>query len=441
VTITFSGLATGIDTDSLISQLVAVERVPADQLTTRKTNANRRMSAVSDLIAKLTALRGARKAVDTASELNAVTAASTDPARVAVTASGAAQEGQLSLRVHTLARAETRASTTFGSGADLVPGAGLLSIQVGSGEQVVVDFTTQDTIADVARRINERVDGVRAALVDNGSGVRLTLTSERSGTAHALTIDEAGTSLGLLASGSRVAEAQDATFSLNGVEMVRSSNTVADAVTGVTLQLRGTHAEGDPDTSVTIASDPAGIQSRVQSVVDAFNAAADAVGAHLRYDGVKKGEDTLFGDSTVRGLQRALSELATGGYAHGTGTISLGRLGVRLGRDGRLSVDADALGKALADDPSALEDLLLGEGGLGAAIDDVVARYTRAGDGLLTAKKQALSSEMSRYDDQIEKIEARATRIGDHLRAQFTALESLMSDLKSQQASLTAYFG
>jgi flagellar hook-associated protein 2 len=441
VTITFSGLATGIDTSALVDQLVALERVPAERLLVRKAQANRRMSVVSDLVSRLTALKNASKALDTQSEVRAVTARSSDDKRVKVSSSGAAQPAQLALRVDKLAQGQTNVSTLFAAADDPMAGSGTLGITVGAGAEVVVSFTSLDTLADIASRINEEVPGTHAEVIKTTSGFQIALSSSETGEASALAFTESGTSLGFLEGDSLKQIAQDAAFTMNGISMTRSSNTVTDAVGGLTFELLGTHAVTDPDTTIAVASDPGGVETKLKSLVDAFNAVSDLVSAQMVYSGVPRGGDTLFGDSTVRSLQRGMAQVASATYPRGEGTTSLGQVGVEIDRNGRMSIDSAQLAKALADDPAALDDLIAGDEGFGNAVDELVTQFTQTGDGALSAKKSSLTKEMSRYDVEIGRIEVRATRIGDQLHAQFTTLESLMSSLRSQQATLSALFG
>lgn len=441
MSINFSGLATGIDTASLVDQLVALEKIPANKLADRKSDAGRRQAIVSDLITKLTALRTARTSLDSASEIRSVTASSSDP-KVVVTGSGAAQPGQLAIRVGTLARAQTSVSTTFASATDPIGGAGTLGIKLGAADEVPIAFTATDTLTTIAQRINQEMDGVRADVIDNGSGTfQLAVSSEETGTANAITFTEAGQPLGFLAQGSTKVPASDATFTMNGIAMTRGTNTITDAVTGLTLSLTGTHAVADSDAVVSVARDPAAVEGKVKSLVDAFNAVSASVNSQLAYNGVQKGEDTLFGDSTVRSLQRALSGIVNQTYPHGEGTTSLAELGIRLDKSGTLSIDSAKFSAAMAEDPTALESVLTGEEGFGVALDELVTSYTQAGDGFLSAKKASLTKEMSRYDVEIERIETRAARMGDQLTAQFSKLEQLISSMQSQSAALTKVFG
>lgn len=442
MSINFSGLATGLDTASLVDQLVALEKIPANKLADRKSDAGRRQAIVSDLITKLTALKTARTQLDSPSEIRAVTASSSDP-KVAVAGSGSAQPGQLAIRVGTLARAQTSVSTTFASATDAIGGVeGTLGIKLGAADEVPITFTPSDTLTTIAQRINEEMDGVRADVIDNGSGTfQLAISSEETGTANAITFTEDGQALGFLAQGSTTVTASDATFTMNGIAMTRGTNTISDAVAGLTLTLTGTHAVADEAAVVSVARDPASVEAKVKTLVDAFNAAATHVSSQLTYSGVQKGEDTLFGDSTIRALQRGLSGIVNQGYPHGDGTTSLAELGIRLDRNGTLSIDSAKFSAAMAEDPTALESVLTGAEGFGVALDELVKSYTQAGDGFLSAKKASIAKEMSRYDLEIERIETRAARMGDQLTAQFAKLEQLISSMQSQSAALTKVFG
>jgi len=441
VTISFSGLATGFDTNALVDQLVALERAPAVKLASRKSDANKRQTLVSDLMTRLTSLKTARTALDTTSEVRAVTSQSSDT-KVKVTSSGSAQPGQLSIRVGTLARAQTSVSTTFASATAPVAGSGSIGVKLGTGIVVPFAFTGDDTLNSIAQRINDQVGGVRADVIDNGAGgFQLAISSEETGSANAITFSETGTSLGFLATGSVKVPAQDATFTMNGIAMTRGTNTISDAVSGLTLELSGTHAPTDPEAIISVARDPAAVEGKIKTFIDAFNAVSDAVNTQLTYSGVQRGGDSLFGDSSIRSLQRTLGGIASQTYAHGAGTTSLAQVGIRLDRTGKLSIDPAKFATALAEDPTALEDVIAGASGFGKSVDDMVTAYTRAGDGILSAKKSALTNEMSRYDDDIERIETRASKIGDQLHAQFTKLESLISSMQSQSAALTRVFG
>jgi flagellar hook-associated protein 2 len=445
MTISFSGIATGIDTESLVNQLVAVEKQGAVALQRRKTDAGTRKSVVSSLISKLQALKAAAAAVNTQSEVRALTAKSSDETKVKVTSSGAANPSQLALHVNTLARAQTNASTLFNSddgAVPLVPGAGQLSIKAGAAGAVVVEFTSLDTLDSVAARINDTVTGAHAEVINtSGNGFQLVISADDTGSAGAITFEEGGTSLGFLEPTSLKTTAQDATFTLNGIAITRSSNTVSDLAAGLTIELLDTHGATEADTRITVTSDPAGTEAKIKSLVDAFNDLAGTVSGQLTFNEGGSGTNTLFGDSTTRSLQRALSDLATHSYAHGDGGVSLGQLGISLGRDGKLTIDSAKLSKAVSTDPTAIEDVIAGTDGLAVSIDKLVSTYTRTGDGFFTAKTDSLTREMRGYDDTIARIEKRADALGDQLRAQFNALETLMSNMKSQQSALTAILG
>jgi flagellar hook-associated protein 2 len=444
MTINFSGLATGIDTDSLVTQLVAIEKQGAVALQKRKSDATTRKSVVTTLVSKLQALKTAAATINTRSEVRSLTATSSAESKVKVTSSGAANPAQLALRVSSLAHAQTNVSTLFTSTdgkTPLVPGAGQLGIKVGAAADVVVEWTNTDTLDSVASRINDTVTGAHAEVINTGNGFQLAISSDETGTASAIAFSEGGTSLGFLAADSLKALAQDAAFTLNGIAITRSTNTITDVAVGLTFELLDTNAVGDADTRITVASDPAGTQTKVQGLVDAFNAVSSLVTSQLGFTPGGSGSNTLFGDSTVRSLQRALSDLTTRTYPRGDTTVSLGQLGISMSRAGVLTIDPTKLAAAVSKDPRAIEDLIAGEGGLAISITEMVATYTRTGDGALSAKNDSLTREMHNFDGSIERIEARADAMGERLRTQFNALETLMSNMRSQQSALTALLG
>jgi flagellar hook-associated protein 2 len=161
---------------------------------------------------------------------------------------------------------------------------------------------------------------------------------------------------------------------------------------------------------------------------------AKAVSGQLTYSGTVKGTNTLFGDASLQGLQRRLGTLMTTAYAHGTGTVSAKQLGISLGRDGTMTVDAAKLEASIASDPTAVEDLIAG--GLSAALSSLADQYTTSSTGTFSIKQDSIRTQMTGYDKQVERIETAATSLGDRLRKQFAALEELMTKLNSQSSYL-----
>jgi flagellar hook-associated protein 2 len=269
--------------------------------------------------------------------------------------------------------------------------------------------------------------------VNDGSGWRLIVNSSETGAANALSLVEQGTPLGL----TQVVTARDAAFTLDGVAFTRSSNLVADALPGLTFQLVA--PSGTTDVQVEVARDPAGTRQKVQGLVDAYNDVVMGLKTQLSYNGTIKGDDTFFGDPTLQSLQRRLGGLLSSAYPHRTGTTSTAALGISLGRDGTLSLDAAKVDAAIAKDPTAFESLLAGgPTSLGGALSTLVDDYTAATTGVLTSKDTSIRAQIKSIDTRIAKIEDHAENLGERLRAQFSALEQVMASANDASSFLSA---
>lgn len=435
MSINFNGLVSGLDTASMIDQLVAAEKSSATVLRQRVTDVNRQGTIIDDLTTRLLSVRDKARALDQASELRTAKATSSDDSHASVAVSGSAAAATHSLRVDTLARAQVTTSRTFASNGAGAAGTGSVDITTSAGTKSV-SWTATDTLQDIADRINAADAASTASVVYDGTNYRLVATARQPGVANAPTYTDGGAGLGWSAPANVTIAASDARFTLDGIAMTRSTNLVADAASGMTLTLKRAHAVGETDTIVDVSSDGDAVKTKVKDVVDAFNTAANLVTSQLSYSGVTKGAGTLFGDSTLRQLQLAMNKAATD--SHGGKTLA--GLGITFDRSGRLTIDDAKLSAALTADPRAAERLFV-DGGLGTKLGDLADQYARSGDGILAAKGKSLDSQAASYQKQIDRIEDAATKVGERLRDQFTKLEKALSTMQQQSARLTAILG
>ncbi|MBP8808568.1 MAG: flagellar filament capping protein FliD [Kofleriaceae bacterium] len=433
--ISFNGLATGLDTGSMIDQLVAAEKASATALRQRVADLGRQGTILDDLTTRLTGLRDRARGIDTAGDLRAVKVTPTSTDRLGVAVSAAAQPATHSLAVEGLARAQVVTSRTFTTADAGIAGAGAVDITTAAGT-TSVSWTASDSLADLAARINSADAGVSASVLFDGAAYRLVATARATGLAAAPTFVESGAGLGWSTPANVSITAADARFTLDGIPMTRPGNVVADALTGVTLTLKASHGAGVAADAFEVGPDHEAVTAKVKGLADAWNAAANLVNDQLSYTGTKKGSDTLFGDSALRELQRGMGRLAT--EEHGGATLA--RLGVRFERNGRLVVDDSKLTAALTADPAAAEALFV-DGGLADRIASLADVYARAGDGALVRKGQRLDTQSAAYQQQIERIEAAATRLGDRLREQFSRMEQTVAMLQQQGQRLQAILG
>lgn len=434
--INFSGLSSGIDSGAIIDQLVAVERSRADIYEQRKLDLNAQLSTVGDLISKLQSLEGEADKLDTGAKTRAFTGSTTDESQVAVSVTDDAVAGSYTVKVNQLATPETSASQTYATADAGVAGVGSVTITAGSNPAVQVDYDATHSLADIATMISDQVDGASAQVLYDGSTYRILVSADEPGSANSLSFSEAGAGLGM----TEIVAAQDSEIELNGITVTRSTNELSDVLSGVTLELNAiTPATGSPAT-VSVERDTEGSREKMQEFVDSYNAVASLLDRELSYNGEQKGRHTLFGDSTLRGLESRLSGMITTAFPHGSSTVSMGMLGIELAENGTLTIDSTKFDAAVAADPEALEHLMGGDGanGLAAEMAKLVDDYTRAGDGVLVSKKSGMDDRIDVFDQQIERIEERAADYGERMLREFTALESLMSSLRNQAGFLNS---
>ncbi|HEX3762592.1 MAG TPA: flagellar filament capping protein FliD [Kofleriaceae bacterium] len=438
--ITFSGLSSGLDTTSLINSLVAAERAPVNAITSHQSDLNTQKSIVGSLSSAVAALGTVMQGMNLTTELQPRTVTTSD-SHVTVAASAGAASTVHDVRVQQLARGQISSSRTFTSADAGVVGDGSLTITTGTTSKEI-DYSSSDSLASIASKINDAGAGASASVLFDGTSYRLMVAATATGSANAPQFTETGDALGLSDPDNIQVPAQDAKVTIDGVkDITRSSNVISDAVSGLTFTLVSPQAATDPSTQVSVGLDTDAITKQLNSLVSAYNSVNAALHVQLDYTGTAKGTNTLFGDSTLRQLQGALSTVMTSAYGPNTASAnSLGAIGLTVAKDGSLTLDSSKLSSALATNPNAVSDLFV-TGGFASAMTTMTDAYTAPVDGFLAAKTQSLTDQISGLQTQADQVNARADALQTQLQNQFDALETLMSSLKSQSSYLTSVLG
>jgi len=455
-TMSISGLASGLDTASIIAQMMAIERRPRTLLDTKQTLIETRQQLLRDFQTKLRAVQTAAadlRSVTLWSQTQAVS--SSDETKVSAASSSGAGVGGYQIEVTQLANAAQRTFAFTSPAAD-----GTITID-GHATRVTAGMTAQE----FATAFNTDKDAtVYAAAIDDGT---IVFSSRRTGadTTGGRFIDVAPNG-SLVEDPARARSGRDALFTVDGVAHSSSENVVRDAIAGVALTLRGiTTASGPITVSVGApGADVEAIQRRLQAFVDAYNTAVDAIRAKLdeksvpdrrTQQDIKNGvpdkrtaaelkAGVLFGDRQLSSLltdMRQLVYMPVAGMP--SGMSSLADLGISTGgaaRDtsdgalaGRLTIDREKLEKALAGDPNGVRDLLAGVdnvGGWARRFEEVVANAAKT-DGVLDTRIDGADDELRGLKAQMDQMDARLQLRERALQAQFTALEVALA--KSQQ--------
>lgn len=549
MSISVAGLATGLDVNSIVNQLVAAESGPLMSIASRKTAVQSKISAFGTLKSALSTFQTALANLSSANKFNVQSATIGDNSFFTATANGKATNGDYSVQVSQLAQTQKLAMAGFASKTDAV-GTGTITITLGSYDSDGNSFTANpdktpvninipagaNSLEKVRDAINAADAGVTASIINDGSanGHRLVITSKESGTANSIKIDvtdDDGNNLddsGLsrlafdptAAAGSgknltQMQAARDALLTIDGIAIVKSSNTISDAIEGVTLNLLKV-SDGSP-TNMNIATDTAAIEASVTAFVEAYNKLNTSMRNLTKYDENTKTAAVLNGDATARGIANKIKAMITGTISNDGAFSTLTQIGVGFKADGTLALDSTKLKNSIANnvddiaklfansastsDPlvsfvssssktkagtyainisalgsesSPTEGTINGMAGIGlgtslrgapgndsegllirvsggttgdrgtitfsigiaAQLHSLISEFLDE-EGILTAKTDGLNNSITRLDREKEMQEARLAQIEKRYRAQFTALEAMVSRMNTTSSYLT----
>lgn len=436
---TFGGLASGLDTNSIIQQLLAIERQPRARLELQQARLDARKQALGQVEARVIAVRDALEALRSAATWAPVqTVTSSNAQTVSTTLNGAAGPGGYQVNVTQLARAEQRTYSYSSPSSDS-------ALTIGSWTTTVAAGTSADQLA---AQINADADAPVYAVVVQG---KLVLSSRMTGSGGAFTASASF----LVEDTSAARPAQDAQFTVDGTSYVRQSNRVDDVIAGVVLELRAT----TPTTPVTItvsppAVDRAAVKQRLRAFVDAYNQLVDLVRSDLSETPVKDPRTTadarkgaLYADSGLRDMLDSLRRLIADPVAGlPTNRDQLAEIGISTGAAsgsgtpspdavaGKLRFDEAAFDAAFDADPQGVQRLLgalTGSGGVSQRLADALAAYAGPG-AVLDQRQSGVDAELSFVRDRMTAIDRRLELREQQLRAQFTAMEQALAAVQSQ---------
>lgn len=443
--ISVPGIGSGLDINGLVTQLVAVERAPAQQqIDGQRSRALATISALGKLNSALDSVKSTFAALSDGSAFSRRSASSADSGVLTATASSVAVPGRYAVEVTALAQAQKLSSAAFASSAASV-GSGVLTLSVGSAASVLTIDSSGQSLAAIRDAINAAPDnpGVDASIVTGADGAHLILNARTSGSGGAITLTSSGGDGGLAAltyvdggpsNGlAQIDPAQDAQVSIDGIAVASSGNTITGAIEGVTLNLLS--AKSGSQIEVRVAIDQAAGASAIGNFVSSYNALVQTSLELASFNATTGSAGPLLGDSTLRAVRSDLSRaLAT--RDSGTALESLSAIGVRVALDGTLSVDSTVLSQALDSGQAAVATVVAKDGKLGQALNAVFDRFLGS-DGTLVTRSESLNATQRALDRQQQQLDLRIDATEARLRAQFSALDSLLSGLQSTSTFLS----
>lgn len=432
--ITSAGVGSGLDINAILAQLMAIERRPLAALEQKQSAYRTQLSAYGRLQSALASFQDAMEALESTDRFKAYKASVEDESVFTASASASASVGSYDIEVVQLAVAHRLNSQRYADKTTTTVGASGDKMRIAIGTQAFEVTIGGKTLEQIRDAVNDAADnvGVTATLVPDYDTTtateyyRLVLTANETGTSYALTLsfkDSAGNAIADPMGFSELTAAKDAKVKVQGYLAVRSSNTLTDVIEGVTLTLRATTASGVTK-QLRIERDTDAIASRVQGFVDAYNSLHKTL-RELR-TGDLRGELTLL--SIESGIRNVLNTAPSG---LSTSLKYLSQIGVSIQVDGTMRLDKDLLAEQLETDFNGVAELFAHDDqGYVWRLDSLMDSYLQA-NGVVDTREDGLRARLSDLDAQRSAIERRLQSVEQRLRAQFTALDALVGQLRA----------
>lgn len=470
-TISSIGIGSGLDVNSIVSGLVALEKAPLKSLAVKATNTQNQISSFGQIQSQISALTDVATRIADPTTWGARIASSSNTSAATITAATTATAATISLDVDQLAQQQSVSSAATAVGTP--PGAGTLTLQLGTWGASGATFTAgtaapanvtvaaTDTIATIAAKINSAGAGVVASVFNDGTNERLLLTSKSTGAAAGFQVTADTPALGglvfdvahiaaktgMAAAGIPVQYAQDAKARINGLAVTSGTNTLTNNIAGVTINLvattttgYGTAGEVKSPITMSIREDVTPAVKNVNDFVTAYNALNANLADLTKYDAATKTAGLFQGDSSVVGLQNILRNMLASS-SMGATSQRLSDVGVERQLDGSLTINTAKLSLA-ANNGTTLQQLFTNNNN-NPATNGFALKLRDLGHGMLASggsvvnKAAALQKNLDANTAAQTSVNDKATLFETRLRARYTALDVQMASLNSLNAYVT----
>lgn len=438
--ITAAGVGSGLDIETIVSQLMSLERRPLLALQQKEAVAKAQISDFGSLKSVVSSFKDAMDKLGTADKFKIFSPVSSDETVLTASASSSAAGGSYTLDVQRLAQNHKQGSSPFAPGATFGGTAGDSLTLTVNGTSSTIDLSSAKDMAGVRDAINSAADnpGVTATIVDDGTNEHLILTSDESGYDQRVQLSYGGSitsgtfgfgTLNTDSVGATLVDLTklDASFSVDGIAITAASNQASGVVDGLTFNLKGVGSS-----VLSVDRDTQSIEASAQEFVDAYNAVLQKV------DELKSG--SIGNDSMLRGVVSRLQGVLNTSVTGLTGSFSsLSEIGISSNsKTGELELDSAKFDAALTTDFSAVSDVFTdATSGYATRFIDVADDMLQS-NGLFDSRVDTLNKQVTTYQNKESNLEFNLQLKEKSLRSQYAALDALIGSLNSTSAFLTA---
>lgn len=449
--ISMMGAFSGVDM-AMINSMIEAEAAKGKRFTAQKQEYTTSQNAWKDMNTRLDNLYNRLDDLQKPDAFNSKAVSMTGPENVKVTTTASAATGDYQLQVDRLATQTRLTGDQVGVTGDIRTELGHTGTLTVNGVDIAVEAT--DSLLAINEKINGSSDdtGVRSNIVDN----RLVLTHTEYGANDITVAGDVVGDLGL--AGITADTGQTSQFSIDGLVIERSSNTVDDVIDGVTFDLTNVHAEGET-TRVSVTEDLDKAAETLEKFVEQYNSTQGFITTQLSVgdpsvSGNKTG--TLSGDGTLMRLQSSLRSMVTSRETHGTSLNGLQALGVTVDRSGVASFDREVLETQVKEKPNEVKDFfsssttIPGEAGAEDSVErngfstdmrSLVNQYISSSNGVIKTRQDTYDRMIRDVNDRIDRFDERLEMRKERYIRQFSALDTAMMQAESQMNTMLGQLG
>lgn len=376
--ITSAGIGSGLDVNGLVNSLMNAESVPMTALNQQKTSSQAKISAFGTIKNTLAQFQTTLNKLSDPQSIQTISASSSNSSAVTVSSNGNAVPGNYTIQIKQLAHSQSLAANGQSS-QDTAIGTGQISFNFGSisggsfsngqyaganfesngqsGKTVTID-SSHNSLSGIRDAINAANIGITASIIHDGSTApyRLVLKNTQSGADQSLKISVSGdpalaSLLNYDPAGNQnlteTGKAQDAQLNLDGLSIVKSSNTINDLIPGITLNLQ--QADANNTTQISVNRDTQALTNNLKDFVNSYNQLTNSLKSMSSYDMTNKKGAVLYGDASVRSMLSQIRSTITSALPSFAGKLSrLNQAGIEFQKDGSLTLDTIKLGDTIA---------------------------------------------------------------------------------------------
>ena len=430
-----------LDVNTLVSALVTGATAAQSQTIAVAVNSdNTQLSALGSLQSSMSNLLSSLSGLSDGSIFSQLSATMSGTGITATTSTGAAA-GSYSVSVQQIATANQISSKAYAANATL--GTGNLNITVGSTTMTVALTSSNNTLSGIASAINSATNnpGVTASVVTGTDGQHLVLTSTQTGAANTVTVSADPTVDAGMATANftQVTAGQDAKLTVSGTAVDSASNNVTTALSGVTLSL--TSASVGTSQTLSVATSTSSIVTAVGNFATAYNSWVSTVQSLSSFNSTTNTAGPLLGDAMTNSAVNGIASIMASGVTVGGSTYSLAQLGVNLNDDGTVTFSSSTLQSTLAATPSMVSNTFNGTNGIGEQLSSFISSYTTAVTGQIAQRDSTLQSDLTTQQQAQQSLSAYQSQLTSQYQAEFTQLNTIMSQTQSNTTYLNQLFG